>query len=393
MLELEARSGGEAGRAGAPAPTRRCARTRLEVWRADGSLLYADAGAGPHTACGPPPQHARTSRHAPDALPGGRLRRATRWTSRADAAMGALGLGAGAVTLAPARWWRRRALARAAPAAPAARPGGADARHLAAQPAPAAVAGRPGRGTAALDRPVQCADGTAGAAYAQLEGFNADVAHELRTPLATLIGETEVALSRERSGRALRDTLASNLEEMQRLSAMVNDMLFLSQADRGAVARRGEPVSLARWRARWPSSTRPRWKTPACKLRVVGDATWRWTSRWSSARCPTCWAMPRALPSRGSTVVVEDRRRGRPAEQVRWWCRTAARADRAAAAAAPVRPLLPRRRVALLRGHASSTTAWAWPSWRPSRACMPGARWRSPRPDDRGALPAAQRGT
>lgn len=32
---------------------------------------------------------------------------------------------------------------------------------------------------------------------------------------------------------------------MQRLSAMVNDMLFLSHADRGAVARRGAPVSLA----------------------------------------------------------------------------------------------------------------------------------------------------
>jgi two-component system heavy metal sensor histidine kinase CusS len=82
-------------------------------------------------------------------------------------------------------------------------------------------------------------------AYAQLEGFNADVAHELRTPLATLIGETEVALSRERSAESLRDTLASNLEEMQRLSAMVNDMLFLSHADRGAAARRGAPVSLA----------------------------------------------------------------------------------------------------------------------------------------------------
>ena len=82
-------------------------------------------------------------------------------------------------------------------------------------------------------------------AYQQLEGFNADVAHELRTPLATLIGETEVALSRKRSPEALRETLVSNLEELQRLTAMVNDMLFLSKADRGAQARRGGQTSLA----------------------------------------------------------------------------------------------------------------------------------------------------
>jgi two-component system, OmpR family, heavy metal sensor histidine kinase CusS len=82
-------------------------------------------------------------------------------------------------------------------------------------------------------------------AYVQLEGFNADVAHELRTPLANVMGQTEVALSRERSPEALRDTLVSNLEEMQRLAALVNDMLFLSQADRGAVARRGKAASLA----------------------------------------------------------------------------------------------------------------------------------------------------
>jgi two-component system heavy metal sensor histidine kinase CusS len=82
-------------------------------------------------------------------------------------------------------------------------------------------------------------------AYVQLEAFNADVAHELRTPLAALIGHTELALSRERSAEALRDTLGSNLEELQRLSAMVNDMLFLASADRGARARRGGPVSLA----------------------------------------------------------------------------------------------------------------------------------------------------
>ena len=82
-------------------------------------------------------------------------------------------------------------------------------------------------------------------AYVQLESFNADVAHELRTPLAGLIGHTELALSRERSTAELEETLSNNLEELQRLSAMVNDMLFLASADRGAAARLGAPVSLA----------------------------------------------------------------------------------------------------------------------------------------------------
>ncbi len=83
------------------------------------------------------------------------------------------------------------------------------------------------------------------ASYSQLEGFNADVAHELRTPLANLIGQTELALSRERSHAELTDTLACNLEELHRLAGIVNDMLFLAQADRGIKARRGQPVSLA----------------------------------------------------------------------------------------------------------------------------------------------------
>ena len=110
-------------------------------------------------------------------------------------------------------------------------------------------------------------------AYAQLEGFNADVAHELRTPLATLIGETEVALSRERSADSLRETLASNLEEMQRLSAMVNDMLFLSNADRGAVARRGRPVSLAELARQVAEFHEGTLDEAGLRLAVVGDAT------------------------------------------------------------------------------------------------------------------------
>lgn len=70
-------------------------------------------------------------------------------------------------------------------------------------------------------------------AYAQLEGFSADVAHELRTPIGNMIGMTQVMLTRERGVEDLRETLASNLEELERLRGIVNDMLFLARADRG----------------------------------------------------------------------------------------------------------------------------------------------------------------
>jgi two-component system heavy metal sensor histidine kinase CusS len=73
-------------------------------------------------------------------------------------------------------------------------------------------------------------------AYQQLEAFNADVAHELRTPLANLIGGTQVALSRPRGARELEEILQSNLEELEALRRIINDMLFLARADEGEVA-------------------------------------------------------------------------------------------------------------------------------------------------------------
>ena len=81
-------------------------------------------------------------------------------------------------------------------------------------------------------------------AYSQMEGFNADVAHELCTPLATLIANNELALRRPEQAD-IREVLASNLEELHRLTGIVNDMLFLSQADRGVGARRAPVASLA----------------------------------------------------------------------------------------------------------------------------------------------------
>ena len=64
------------------------------------------------------------------------------------------------------------------------------------------------------------------AAYQQMEGFNADVAHELRTPLATLINGTQVTLSSGRDAAELRDVLESNLETLEDLKTLVNDCLL-----------------------------------------------------------------------------------------------------------------------------------------------------------------------
>jgi two-component system heavy metal sensor histidine kinase CusS len=82
-------------------------------------------------------------------------------------------------------------------------------------------------------------------AYVRLESFNADVAHELRTPVTILIGQTQVALTRNRSVDDLRRTLQSNLEEFERMRGIINDMLFLARADQGERATELVEVSLA----------------------------------------------------------------------------------------------------------------------------------------------------
>ncbi len=68
-------------------------------------------------------------------------------------------------------------------------------------------------------------------AFHRLSDFNADIAHELRTPIANLMTQTEVGLSRARTADEYREILYSNMEEYQRMAQMVGDMLFLAQSD------------------------------------------------------------------------------------------------------------------------------------------------------------------
>lgn len=67
--------------------------------------------------------------------------------------------------------------------------------------------------------------------FTRLSGFSADLAHELRTPINSLMGEAEVALSRARTPEEYRQVLESSLEEYGKLSRMVDSLLFLARAE------------------------------------------------------------------------------------------------------------------------------------------------------------------
>jgi signal transduction histidine kinase len=66
----------------------------------------------------------------------------------------------------------------------------------------------------------------------------------LRTPLTVLKGETELALRRSRPAEDYRLVLESSLEEIDRMSRIVDELLFLSRADLGEVKMESEPVRL-----------------------------------------------------------------------------------------------------------------------------------------------------
>jgi heavy metal sensor kinase len=79
--------------------------------------------------------------------------------------------------------------------------------------------------------------------FTMVRQFSADAAHELRTPLTILKGEIEVALRGTPSPEEYRRILSSCLEEVDRLTALVEDLLLLARADAGGVPL-GDTVNL-----------------------------------------------------------------------------------------------------------------------------------------------------
>jgi two-component system, OmpR family, heavy metal sensor histidine kinase CusS len=81
--------------------------------------------------------------------------------------------------------------------------------------------------------------------FTRLSQFSADLAHELRTPIANMMGEAQVALSRDRSSAEYRETIESAIGECERLSGIVDNLLFVARAE---AAR--EPVARKQFDAR-----------------------------------------------------------------------------------------------------------------------------------------------
>ena len=80
--------------------------------------------------------------------------------------------------------------------------------------------------------------------FKRLSEFSSDIAHELRTPINNMMLQTQVALSRQRDAEEYCTNLQSNLEELRRLSRMIEDMLFLANADNRLLAPRKEAIDL-----------------------------------------------------------------------------------------------------------------------------------------------------
>jgi heavy metal sensor kinase len=81
-------------------------------------------------------------------------------------------------------------------------------------------------------------------AVGEMRQFSSALAHELRTPLAALRGEMELALLRSASDLEWRTSAASQIEEIDKLTRMVNQLLTLARAESGEIPLAHDPVDL-----------------------------------------------------------------------------------------------------------------------------------------------------
>ena len=74
--------------------------------------------------------------------------------------------------------------------------------------------------------------------------FTADASHELKTPLTILLGEMEVTLANPRTAKEYVETLGSAVEEIRRITKIVDELLTIARLESGQLAMQKQPVRL-----------------------------------------------------------------------------------------------------------------------------------------------------
>ncbi len=80
--------------------------------------------------------------------------------------------------------------------------------------------------------------------FQRIREFTLHASHELKTPLTIMRGEIETALAQEKLTPSQRDQFLSQLDEMERLTKIVDGLTLLTKADAGQVELKKEPVRL-----------------------------------------------------------------------------------------------------------------------------------------------------
>ncbi len=81
-------------------------------------------------------------------------------------------------------------------------------------------------------------------AYEQIQNFSANASHELRTPLTIMRGEVELALRKPKKAEEYQELLGSLLEEIMRLSRILDDLLLIAKTEIGERPMELQPVDL-----------------------------------------------------------------------------------------------------------------------------------------------------
>ncbi len=81
-------------------------------------------------------------------------------------------------------------------------------------------------------------------AVTRISQFTSDASHELRTPIALIRTTAEIALRRPRSAEQYGESLAQIEAESERMTQLVEDLLFLARSDARAVSANMAPVDL-----------------------------------------------------------------------------------------------------------------------------------------------------